>query len=122
MHTRAPEGGHRKPMSDLTTALAPELMPPPPKRKPRAKRLAGESAKKRGPPRPYRKVTDDVLCKRTERLTKRMERVKRQHESTRTLLTKYAHERFYRDKEALAQGADAKEDPPTIPPLPSDAC
>ena len=107
-------------MSDIAAAIAPEIVPPAPTRKPRVKRNNADPTirKKRGPPRPYRKIPENVLTKRIERLTKRMERVKRQHESTRVLLTKYAHEKFYREKEILAQDEDDKVQPPTIEQLP----
>lgn len=106
-------------MSDIVSALAPEVLPPPPlEKKKRVKRLAdaGQPRKKRGPPRPYRKIDDATLIKRTERLTKRIERVKKQHESTRTLLTKYVHEKFYRDKELLHEDGDMQL--PSIDALP----
>lgn len=109
-------------MSDIATALAPEISPAPGKkreaRKPTSKRVAG-TGRKRGPARPYRKVVAEVLHTRIERLTKRIERLRRQHEGTRTLLTKYAHEKYYREREAIAQQeAPEAEALPAEEPLP----
>jgi hypothetical protein len=100
-------------MSAVTSAIASELIPP---AEPSIKQSAKDRSKKRGPARPYRKLNEEVLSARILRLTTRIERVKRQHESTRILLTKYAHERFYRDKEAL-EAADSSQPPIEIPPL-----
>jgi hypothetical protein len=96
-------------MSTVTSAIASELIPP-------SDPLPKERTKKRGPARPYKKLNEEVLSARILRLTTRIERVKRQHETTRILLTKYAHERFYRDKEAL-QAADLSQKPDEIPSL-----
>lgn len=104
-------------MSEIAAAIAPEIMPPVPARKPRSKRPLDTPRKKRGPPRPYRKIAEDVLAKRIERLSKRIDRVKKQHESTRTLLTKYVHEKYYREKEAIEDDAPPNA-PPAIDPLP----
>ena len=87
-------------MSELSAAIASEIDPPAaPKLSKRSKR--DPNAKKRGPARPYKKITDETLATRIKRLTDRMERAKKQHESARNLVTKYSHERLYRDKDAI---------------------
>lgn len=58
---------------------------------------------KRGPPRPYRRIPVETLNTRIAKLTARIDRARKQHEETRTLLIKYVHERAYRTKEALEQ-------------------
>jgi hypothetical protein len=100
-------------MSEITAAIATEINPPPVAKAPKRPRHSGKPAGKRGPPRPYRRIAEEVLAARIVRLTKRIERVRRQHESTRILLTKYAHERFYRDHEAVSAPfpRDLPEDP-----------
>ena len=95
-------------MNELSVAIASEINPPPePKR---AKKPRNPSAPKRGPARPYRKITDETLAQRIERLSKRIERSKKQHEAARGLLTKYSHERMYRDKEAIQSAEPAPTD------------
>lgn len=90
-------------MSELIAAIASEIDPPaPPKQSKRSKR--NPSAKKRGPARPYKKIPDETLSARIKRLTERMERAKKQHETARALVTKYSHERLYRDKDAIEEG------------------
>jgi ribosomal protein S15P/S13E len=99
-------------MSEVAVAIVPEIQPPPAGRKPSKKRAASGQPP-RPPARPYRKIDAEVLASRIARLTTRIEKTKRQHESTRVLLTKYAHEKFYREKEAIEEQNQ--------PPLPSIA-
>lgn len=98
-------------MSEIAVAMAPELEPPP-KRPRKTKVKPGTTP--RPPARPYRALPDDVLTSRTTRLTARLEKAKKQHETTRLLLTKYAHERFYREKDAIQQAET--ETAPAGPP------
>lgn len=69
-------------MSQMTEELSAELAPQPePKSKPkRAKKDSNgqKPASKRGQPRPYRKLPDDILTLRVTKLTARLERVKKQ--------------------------------------------
>jgi hypothetical protein len=60
-----------------------------------------EEQKQRKPARPHRKLAKEILDQRITKLTKRLERFKSQHEATRITLTRYAHERFYREEEAI---------------------
>lgn len=60
---------------------------------------------KRGPPRPYRRLPAETLNLRITKLTARIDRARKQHEDTRTLLIRYVHERAYRTKEALELAA-----------------
>ena len=95
-------------MSELSAAIATEIDPPSePKPSKRSKR--NPNAKKRGPARPYRKISDETLTGRIKRLTDRIERAKKQHESARSLITKYSHERLYRDKDAIEGAGEPKE-------------
>ena len=67
--------------SSITLALSAELEPPPvPKSKSKKNRANPSSAPKlkRGPPRPHRRLADDVLTTRVERLKKRLERARKQ--------------------------------------------
>jgi hypothetical protein len=103
-------------MSEIAVAITTEIEPLSPKRPKRGVH------RKKGVARPYRRVPEDVLAVRIDRLTERLERVRKQHESTRTLLTKYAHERHYREKDAIAKSAaDILSAPPPleIPNLPA---
>lgn len=102
-------------MTDIAVAMATAIEPPePPKSK--AKRKPTHPLR-RGPARPYRKLAQDLLQTRIKRLTERLERVKRQHESTRLQLTKYAHEQFYRERDAIQNARPEESAPPGPPPL-----
>jgi hypothetical protein len=63
--------------------LASETLPPPPEPKKKDKRWrqphprAGAQTK-RGPPRPYRRVPGELLDTRVAKMTKRIERLKKQ--------------------------------------------
>jgi len=91
---------------------------PPPEgkksRKPRKKTAGPPMRARNGAPRPYRSLQADVLAVRITKLTTRLEKAKKQHETTRQLLTKYAHESFYRDKEALEATQPAPPGPPAL--------
>ena len=103
-------------MSEIAVAIKTEIEPMSPK----APKRGG--IRKKGVARPYRRVPEDVLACRINRLTERLERVRKQHECTRTLLTKYAHERHYREKDAIAKSAaDILSAPPPqeFPDLPA---
>ena len=104
-------------MSTLEVAMATEIDPPV-HPKCRSKSKPPGTLRKTGAPRPYRKITEDVLATRITKLTERLERSKKQHENTRLLLTRYAHERFYREKDAIQSG-NAESAPPGVPPLDS---
>jgi hypothetical protein len=102
-------------MTDMVVAMATAIEPPAPvksrnKRKPAA-------ILRRGPPRPYKKLAAELLETRIKRLTDRLERVKRQHESARLQLTKYAHEQFYRERDAIQNARQEEPAPPGPPPL-----
>ncbi len=104
--------------ADLAALSSTELPPPQePKRKDKKWRPHPRKGAltRRGPPRPYRRVPEEVLHTRIQKLTTRMERAKGQHESARALLTKYSHEKTYRLREALA----AQEEQPPMPEFPS---
>jgi hypothetical protein len=100
-------------MNDVAVAMGAEIDPPVPtaskSRKARAPSTPGVPRKK-GASRPYRKISAEVLAERITKLTTRLQKAKKQHESTRVLLTKYSHERFYRDREAIESAAE--EAPP----------
>ncbi len=105
-------------MSEIAVAMTTAIEPP--VQKPRkTKPKAGSTRPQRGPARPYRSLPEDVLAARTAKLTTRLEKAKKQHDSSRVLLTKYAHERFYREKDAI-QNANAVEPAPPGPPALSD--
>lgn len=96
-------------MSEIAVAMTTALEPPIQKlRKTKSPRP------QRGPARPYRSLTEEVLASRTSKLTTRLEKAKKQHETTRVILTKYAHERFYRERDAIQNAA--AEPAPTGPP------
>lgn len=69
---------------------------------PGKKRVPGS---KRPPARPHRKVPEETLLSRIAKLTSRVERTRRQHDSAQILLTKYAREKVYRDEDAIAKEA-----------------
>ena len=98
----------------MVTAIDP---PQPPKSKNKA--FPPGTLRKKGAPRPYRKVAEDVLASRISKLTERLDKAKKQHESARVLLTKYAHERFYREQDAIVQAGPSVEPPAGPPPLDS---
>jgi hypothetical protein len=97
--------------AEIAVSLAPEMEPP--AKRPRSK----STGKGRPPPRPYRKITSEVLASRIQRLTVRIDKAKKQHEATRLLLTKYAHERFYRERDVVAEAPDPQQQPPAIAAL-----
>jgi ribosomal protein S15P/S13E len=110
-------------MTEIAVAMTTEIEPPPEGKKPRKprKKTNGQPVRTRtGIPRPYRTLQADVLTVRISKLTTRLEKAKKQHETTRQLLTKYAHESYYREKEVLdaAQPDVALHCP--IPPLRND--
>jgi len=107
-------------MSEIAVAITTEIEPPAEgkkSRRPRKRNANRPLKKKNGVHRPYRSLPADVLSIRVAKLTTRLEKVKKQHETTRLLLTKYAHESFYRDKEAL-ESAQEQPQPPELPTLP----
>lgn len=68
--------------SSIALALTAELEPAP-ERKRQSKKgsragLTTEPKLKRGPPRPHRRLPDDVLTMRVDRLRKRLERARKQ--------------------------------------------
>ena len=68
-------------------------------KKPRAKRAAGavkKQAKKRGPARPYRKLSAELLDGRIAKLQKRVARATEQLQESRGFLTKYEREKEFR--------------------------
>jgi hypothetical protein len=87
-------------MNEIAVAMATEIEPPV-QPKSRNKAFPPGTLRKKGAPRPYRRVSEEVLATRIEKLTERLERAKKQHEAARLMLTKYAHERFYREKDAI---------------------
>ena len=102
-------------MADIAASIVSEIEPPPEGKKRKKNPPMNKMVPKRGPARPYRKIPEDVLSARLKRLTDRIDKIKKQHESVRVLLTKYSHERFYRDKDAIK---NAQEDAlPTHPAL-----
>jgi hypothetical protein len=134
--------------SSITLPLSAELEPPPvPKSKSKKNRANPSSAPKlkRGPPRPHRRLADDVLTTRVERLKKRLERARKQvlvcgmwgglpidkkvlttllfgqHEDTRRLLTKYLHETTHRLRDSLnhqeEEGGEDDEAAASMPPV-----
>jgi len=106
-------------------ALASELNPPPqPVRKDKKWRKHPRPAAKtkRGPPRPYRRLEEEVLNNRITKLTARMDKAKTQHEETRALLLRYTHERAYRAQEPPPEPAgEAKPDEPEGDAAPAPA-
>jgi hypothetical protein len=106
-------------MSEIAVAMTTEIEPPPEGKKPRKprKNSNGQPVRTRtGISRPYKTLQADVLAVRISKLTTRLEKAKKQHETTRKLLTKYAHESFYRDKEVLesAQTDVVPDGPPSL--------
>ncbi len=106
-------------MSEIAVAMTTAIEPP--VQKPRkTKPKPGSTRVPRGPARPYRSLPEEALSARTAKLTVRLEKAKKQHETTRVILTKYAHERFYREKDAILNTAPAEPAPAGPPALPDD--
>jgi hypothetical protein len=105
-------------MTEIAVAINTEIDPPKQKQtKGKRNPKSGAVEKKlRNPPRPHRRLEDDVLAQRIAKLTERLNRTRKQHENTRLLLTKYAHERYFREKDALQ--AARPEDLPVIEAIP----
>ena len=102
-------------MTDIAVALATAIEPPAPKRSKGKRKPA--TALRRGPARPYKKLAQELLQTRIKRLSERLDRVRRQHESTRLQLTKYAHEEFYRERDAIQSAQQETPAPAEPPPL-----
>jgi hypothetical protein len=102
-------------MNDVAVAIG-TAIDPPVQPKSRNSRLLPGTLRKKGAPRPYRKIAPEVLVERIAKLTTRLQRAKKQHETARLLLTKYSHESFYREKEAI-EGAAVEEGPAPLPAL-----
>ena len=62
----------------------------------------GEPRAKRGPPRPYRKLSQEILDSRITKLQKRLERCTSQAEEAGNFLSKYVREQGYRHAEKNA--------------------
>lgn len=112
-------------MSEFNAEISAEMQPPA-EQKPVKKRKTpeGKSAQggKRGQPRPYRKLDDEILTTRISKLTARLERAKKQvtrasgrvrvgdfsltvlpqHEDAKRLLTRYSYEKTVRLRDTLA--------------------
>lgn len=82
---------------------APEQPPAKAQRKPRVagpkKPKSDEPPRKRGPPRPHRKLPQDVLEGRIGKLRKRIERAKGQLEDAERHIEGYDKEAKYREQE-----------------------
>jgi hypothetical protein len=112
------------PTTDHDLALASELDPPPQpvkKDKKWRKHPRPGAQKKRGPPRPYRRLEEEVLNGRITKLTARMDKAKAQHEEAQQLLLRYTHERAYRAQDKLAASEEEAKEPekPTEAPPPA---
>lgn len=70
---------------------------------PRAKRVRGEAKKKRGPPRPHKKISNDVLQQRVQKLQKRIDKARNQLEDASRHIDAYNKEKAYREGEAFMQ-------------------
>lgn len=84
------------PDTDIAYAIAPEVSAPEKKKKARS-----SSHNKRPPARPYKKIERSVLDARIAKLTTRVQKSKRQHETAQGLLAKYTQEAYYREKECV---------------------
>ena len=73
-----------------------------PKKAPRVKKDASEK-KKRGPARPHRRLTDEVLDSRIEKLRKRFDKAKSQLEEAGRHLGGYDREKQMRESDGAAQ-------------------
>lgn len=102
-------------MNDVAVAIGTEIDPPV-QPKSRNSRLLPGTLRKKGAARPYRKIAPEVLVERITKLTVRLQRAKKQHETARVLLTKYSHEQFYREKEAI-EAPPAEDGPAPLPAL-----
>lgn len=139
-NTKRNATAQRMPAEHDIIGITAELPPPEePKRKDKKWRPHPRKGAltKRGPPRPYRRISEEVLATRIQKLTTRMERAKKQvkrspsahtrgfrtqsdapppptptleqHESSRQLLTKYSHEKTYRLRESLQTAEDGTQ-------------
>ena len=70
------------------------------KRAPRAPKVDGGIRRKRGPPRPHRKLSQEVLESRINKLNKRIEKAKGHLEDAERHIDGYSKERKYREAEA----------------------
>lgn len=72
---------------------------------PRTKRVTrrGEAKKKRGPPRPHKKISNDVLQQRVQKLQKRIDKARNQLEDASRHIDAYNKEKAYREGEAFMQ-------------------
>lgn len=77
---------------------------PPADAEPKAKQpkaqSKGDGHRKRGPPRPHRKLSDEILHGRIEKLQKRINRAKGQLEDAERHIEGYVKEEKYREKDA----------------------
>ena len=69
-------------------------------RAPRVPKVDGGIKRKRGPPRPHRKLTQEVLESRISKLNKRIEKAKGHLEDAERHIDGYSKERKYREVEA----------------------
>ena len=81
--------------SEPINTSAPQVEVQKPKRK-NSTKVAGEVVKKRGPARPYRKLTQEVLDARLCKLKKRIAKASSQQVEAQGFLEKYAREQDFR--------------------------
>ena len=89
------------PVEETTTETSTEVpidQPKPTKSKPKTVRAPGEPKAKRGPARPHRRLEDDVINLRIEKLQKRLDRAKGQAEDASRHIEGYKREREFREK------------------------
>lgn len=67
------------------------------------KKVKGDPPRKRGPPRPHRKLSQDILETRISKLRKRIERARGQLEDAERHIDGYDKEAKYREQEAKSK-------------------
>jgi len=69
------------------------------------KKKRSQSERKRGPARPYRKLPQETLLLRIQKLQKRIDRTSAQAEEGKNFLSKYTREQAFREAEAVSTAA-----------------
>ncbi len=81
---------------------------PPRKSAPRGVRKGALT--KRGPPRPHKRLEDDVIASRIQKLTVRMDKAKAQHDEAKAFLLRYTYEQNWRLENLLKKGELLRDD------------
>jgi hypothetical protein len=93
---------------DITQQLISDLETPQPKQKTRKWRASDQNKQRRGPRRPYRGVSDELLTKRVNKYQSSVDRAKKVHDKALTILQNYLREKNLRDHNEIQRDTESQ--------------